>query len=119
MHITSYPFSHRQQLIQQMQLIGSGQLGSHAANAIRYAATQNGIWNLGNFGGIPPNTDSEDPQSIQSDSSDDQLIKDIQEHDYKHIFNSCSVGMVSRVRISSAVKRILNCKLTFFTERSS
>lgn len=100
---------HRQQLIQQMQLIGSGQLGSHAANAIRYAATQNGIWNLGNFGGIPPNTDSEDPQSIQSDSSDDQLIKDIQEHDYKHIFNSCSVGMA----IASMGGAFIDCNHLF------
>lgn len=93
--ITSLKFRHRQQLVQQMQLIGTGNLGPHAANAIRYAAAQNGVWSLGNFGGPPPNTDFEDPQSTQSDSSDDQLIKNVKEHDYKHIFNSCSVGMVS------------------------
>lgn len=86
--------SHRQQLIQQMQLIGSGQLGPQAANAIRYVAAQNGVWPLGNFGGLPPKT-LEDSQLSQSDASEDILMKKIEEHDYKHVFNACSVAMVS------------------------
>lgn len=100
---------HRQQLIQQMQLIGTGQLGPHAANAIRYAAAQNGLWNLGDFGGLPPNTGFEDPQSTQSDASEDQLINTIQEHDYKHIFNSCSVGMA----IASMGGAFIDCNHLF------
>jgi len=41
-----------------MQQIGNGALGPQAANAIRVVAAQNGVWSLGNFGGLPPQTTS-------------------------------------------------------------
>lgn len=99
---------HRQQLIQQMQLIGTGQLGPQAANAIRYVAAQNGVWPLGNFGGLPPKT-FEDPQAIQSDVSEDILMKKIEEHDYKNVFNACSVGMA----IASMGGAFIDCNQLF------
>lgn len=37
-----------------MQMIGAGALGPQAAGAIRHVAVQNGVWSLGNFGGVPP-----------------------------------------------------------------
>jgi len=35
-------------------MIGAGALGPQAASAIRHVAVQNGVWSLGNFGGVPP-----------------------------------------------------------------
>lgn len=35
-------------------MIGSGALGPQAAQVIRHVAAQNGVWSLGNFGGVPP-----------------------------------------------------------------
>ena len=35
-------------------MIGAGALGPQAAGAIRHVAVQNGVWSLGNFGGVPP-----------------------------------------------------------------
>jgi hypothetical protein len=124
-------FSHRQQLIQQMQMIGGGQLGQQAASAIRHVAAQNGVWSLGNFGGVPPrsaissaisNTSDGVPNTVGqttnvSNASSDQsntgcsshdtnlLLKDIEEHDYRFVFNSCAVGMV---RITSDFVEIFN-----------
>jgi hypothetical protein len=46
--------SDRHQLVQQVQMIGSGALGPQAAQVIRHVAAQNGVWSLGNFGGVPP-----------------------------------------------------------------
>jgi hypothetical protein len=111
--------SHRQQLIQQMQVIGSGALGPQAAQAIRHVAAQNGVWSLGNFGGIAPRTamtpfqpdqqqsQNQDGQntafgsttntgdgSNQGDQIDSPLLKSIEENDYRYVFNSCSVPMV-------------------------
>jgi hypothetical protein len=48
--------SDRHQLVQQMQQIGNGALGPQAANTIRVVAAQNGVWSLGNFGGLPPSS---------------------------------------------------------------
>ena len=48
--------SDRHQLVQQMQQIGNGALGPQAASTIRVVAAQNGVWSLGNFGGLPPQT---------------------------------------------------------------
>jgi len=110
---------HRQQLIQQMQMIGGGQLGSQAAHAIRHVAAQTGVWSLGNFGGVPPRSamssaqQEQEPNAVQSmsntssdhsisaststaaASTNDQLMKNIEDHDYRFVFNSCAVGMVS------------------------
>ena len=115
--ILSYLFfySHRQQLIQQMQVIGSGALGPQAAQAIRHVAAQNGVWSLGNFGGIPPRTamtqfqtdqpnqdgqngsfgNTRDANSASQDGQiESPLLKSIEENDYRFVFNSCSVPMV-------------------------
>lgn len=123
--------SHRQQLIQQMQMIGGGQLGQQAASAIRHVAAQNGVWSLGNFGGVPPRSAMSSAISTTSDSvpntvghttnisnasSDqsntgcsghetNQLLKDIEDHDYRFVFNSCAVGMV---RMKLVFPKILN-----------
>jgi hypothetical protein len=35
-------------------MIGGGALGQPAATAVRHVAAQNGVWSLGNFGGVPP-----------------------------------------------------------------
>lgn len=132
---------HRQQLIQQMQMIGSGQLGQQAANAIRHVAAQNGVWSLGNFGGMPPrsamrsgsgegvpsavgqttnisnassdqssNTGSNNGSSSSSPpAANNQLIKDIEDHDYRFVFNSCAIGMA----IASMGGAFIDCNQLF------
>ena len=105
-----------------MQVIGSGALGPQAAQAIRHVAAQNGVWSLGNFGGIPPRTamtsfpsdqqtQNQDAQTAAFTSGDgtgnanqggaveSPLLKTIEENDYRYVFNSCSVPMVGcRIR---------------------
>ena len=97
----------RHQLVQQMQMIGNGSLGPQAAQAIRHVAAQNGVWSLGNFGGVPPKSalsgfrtgvvvadsvtsgrPAENPEIAPVQTS-------LEEHEYRCIFNSCSVGIVS------------------------
>jgi hypothetical protein len=103
--------SDRHQLVQQIQMIGGGALGQPAANAVRHVAAQNGVWSLGNFGGVPPKSAMMYHQpclnSVQSDggaamqqqqqppSDGSVLPKTIDEPDYRYVFNSCTVGMVS------------------------
>ena len=95
---------HRQQLIQQMQMIGSGAIGPQASNAIRHVAAQNGVWSLGNFGGLPPRTAASaaaqdpavgEPQQQQQEGNQSLFMKSIDENDYRCIFNSCAIPMVS------------------------
>jgi hypothetical protein len=89
-------------------MIGGGALGQQAASTVRHVAAQNGVWSLGNFGGIPPKsammyhpseapatdvTASQGAPSTQ-DGSSLSLPNKIQEGDYRHIFNSCTVAMV-------------------------
>ena len=99
-------FSDRHQLVQQMQMIGSGALGPQAAQTVRHVATQNGVWSLGNFGGIPPKSamqiyqgpGSLAPEQATSQPAGDayeQIKTKIDDHEYRCVFNSCSVGMVS------------------------
>ena len=111
-----------------MQLIGSGALGPVAANAIRHVAAQNGVWSLGNFGGVPPQSamaqavscsrvrfclwkitshtmcspldlqeaapaPAEQPSTEAPQTT--PFVDKIEEHEYRYVFNSCSVGMVS------------------------
>lgn len=85
-------------------MIGAGQLGPQAANAIRHVAAQNGVWSLGNFGGVPPRSamspagqasDGSATVESQAASNDQHLIKSIEDHDYRFVFNSCVIGMVS------------------------
>jgi PAS domain-containing protein len=124
---------HRQQLIQQMQMIGGGQLGSQAAHAIRHVAAQTGVWSLGNFGGVPPRSamssaqQEQEPNAVQSmsntssdhsisaststaaASTNDQLMKNIEDHDYRFVFNSCAVGMA----IASMGGAFIDCNQLF------
>jgi hypothetical protein len=92
-------------------MIGGGALGQPAANAVRHVAAQNGVWSLGNFGGVPPKSAMMYHQpcmsSVQSDGGaamqqEQQAAHDgsvlpnkIEEPDYRYVFNSCTVGMVS------------------------
>lgn len=121
---------HRQQLIQQMQLIGSGQLGPQAANAIRHVAAKNGVWSLGNFGGVPPRSamvptngaqqtqagigasaQQQDSPTQQTDSASkqDQLLRDIEDTDYRFVFNSCAIAMA----IASMGGAFIDCNQLF------
>jgi Helix-loop-helix DNA-binding domain len=100
----------RHQLVQQMQMIGSGALGPQAAKAIRHVAAQNGVWSLGNFGGVPPKSamssfqdGSLQPNPIPSSTTAEKsapaipsVQTKIEDHEYRFIFNSCSVGMVNK-----------------------
>lgn len=91
--------SDRHQLVQQMQLIGSGAHGPQAATAIRHVAAQNGVWSLGNFGGVPPKSSMsfyqagsspEEGEEGNGQSSDPNAL-DVPE--YRNVFNSCGIGM--------------------------
>jgi hypothetical protein len=86
-----------------MQLIGGGAHGPQAAAAIRHIAAQNGVWSLGNFGGVPPKSAMTLFQSGSSDSTSSSSGQQNQDplqqphldvKDYRHVFNSCGVGMV-------------------------
>jgi len=88
-------------------MIGGGTLGPQAASAVRHVAAQNGVWSLGNFGGMPPKSammyhqggNSNDPNIQQQQlSSDGSVLQNmIDEPDYRFVFNSCTVGMVSNM----------------------
>lgn len=98
-------------MVQQIQMIGGGALGQQAATAVRHVAAQNGVWSLGNFGGVPPKSammyhqssapgaaDTTPSSSAEPDGQASQdggvLPSKIEEPDYRHVFNSCTVGMV-------------------------
>ena len=93
-------------------MIGGGALDQPAANAVRHVAAQNGVWSLGNFGGVPPKSammyhqpgaapmpgeQTSDPSIQQGGQSRDGsvLSNKIDEPDYRYVFNSSTVGMVS------------------------
>ena len=95
-------------------MIGGGALGPQAATAVRHVAAQNGVWSLGNFGGMPPKSAmmyhqpgggaSNDSTVQQQQQQQQQLSQDgsvlpnmIEEPDYRFVFNSCTVGMVSSI----------------------
>lgn len=98
----------RHQLVQQMQMIGGGALGPQASAAIRHVAAQNGVWSLGNFGGVPPKSamsyyqgaqqssseGSEDTSKLQTFDPNAPVQTKVEDHEYRFIFNSCSIGMV-------------------------
>ena len=93
-----------------MQMIGGGAIGPQAANAIRHVAAQNGVWSLGNFGGVPPRTAVQDQQQQQQQNQQQQqggnqsiFLKSIDDHDYRYIFNSCSIPMVRFVMKNSFI----------------
>lgn len=89
-------------------MIGGGALGQPAANAVRHVAAQNGVWSLGNFGGMPPKSammyhqpdmseggEAGSPSTTQQPQDGSILHNMMQETDYRCVFNSCTVGMVS------------------------
>ena len=93
-------------------MIGGGALGPQAATAVRHVAAQNGVWSLGNFGGVPPKSammyhqpgaapvpsdGSVVPQEQPSSQEGSILPNKIQTQEYRLVFNSCTVGMVSTV----------------------
>ncbi len=91
-------YSDRQQLIQQMQMIGGGAHGPQAAAAIRQLAAQNGVWSLGNFGGVPPKpAPAMYPSEPKSSDAGFLQANQLEPLDYRFFFNSCGIGMVSVV----------------------
>jgi hypothetical protein len=84
-------------------MIGGGAHGQHAAQAIRHVAAKNGVWSLGNFGGVPPKSamgyyepgNNGGLNETQSSMDPIQQTK-IEEHEYRSVFNNCAVGMVSK-----------------------
>ena len=86
-------------------MIGGGAHGQQAAQAIRHVAAKNGVWSLGNFGGVPPKSamgyyqpgsNGESAVEVQRPVDPIQQTK-IEEHEYRSVFNNCAVGMVSRI----------------------
>lgn len=110
-------FRDRHQLVQQVQRIGSGALGQQAAQAVRHVAAQNGVWSLGNFGGVPPKSammyhqpgGPGAPIADEAPSSNGSLASTIEESDYRHVFNSCTVGMA----IASMGGAFIDCNKFF------
>lgn len=81
-----------------MQMIGGGAHGPQAASVIRQLASQNGVWSLGNFGGVPPTTKSAPavyPPESKPVSSGFLQSNQLEPLDYRFFFNSCGIGMVS------------------------
>ena len=125
-------FSERHQLVQQLQMIGGGSAGPQAASAVRHVAAQNGVWSLGNFGNeLPPKSAMQfyQPEAQVSASAPDQVVSQaqvpaepagpltvkVEDHDYRYIFNSCSVGMVSpllsTIRVVALHSALTSCLL--------
>lgn len=104
-----------------MQLIGQGAHGPQAAQAIRHFAAQNGVWSLGNFGGVPPKSAMEFTQSSATSSSPDTATtaapsdsnvfqqNKVEPSEYRFIFNSCGVGMA----IASMGGAFVDCNQLF------
>jgi len=112
----------RHQLVQQIQMIGGGALGQQAATTVRHVAAQNGVWSLGNFGGMPPKSamtyhqpsmsegaDSENTTGAQQSSGEFDLQNMIKEKDYRFVFNSSTVGMA----IASMGGAFVDCNKLF------
>lgn len=111
--------SERHQLVQQMQLIGGGAHGEQTAQAVRHYAAQNGVWTLGNFGGVPPKSAlnfSQSPTTTtsqalgQGESEESFLAQNkVETSDYRFIFNSCGTGMA----IASMGGAFIDCNELF------
>jgi hypothetical protein len=115
--LTSFPlfYSDRHQLVQQLQLIGGGAHGPQAAAAVRHFAAQNGVWTLGNFGGVPPKsamTSLEPTSSLDaptSTSTDPLQQTKLDPSEYRFIFNSCGAG----IAIASMGGAFIDCNQLF------
>jgi hypothetical protein len=106
-----------------MQLIGSGAQGPKAAAAIRHVAAQNGVWSLGNFGGVPPKSamafyqpnlatsaqQDQQPSQQEEDGNGMFLQTKVEPADYRFIFNSSGVGMA----IASMGGSFIDCNQLF------
>ena len=98
-------------------MIGGGTLGPQAASAVRHVAAQNGLWSLGNFGGVPPKSAMSFYQGSggsstteqEEQSADATLSPSIAEHEYRFVFNSCAVGMA----IASMGGAFIDCNQLF------
>eukprot|EP00980_Cylindrotheca_fusiformis_P028700 scaffold22638_cov138-Cylindrotheca_fusiformis.AAC.12 len=107
-------------------MIGGGALGQQAATAVRHVAAQNGVWSLGNFGGMPPKSAmmyhqpgmNQTPDAASSGMTTPQqqasqdgsvLPNNIEEPDYRFVFNSCTVGMA----IASMGGAFIDCNKLF------
>jgi PAS domain-containing protein len=122
--------SDRHQLVQQMQLIGGGAHGPQAAAAIRHVAAQNGVWSLGNFGGVPPKsamsfydpsnkntvaaTNADVQQQQQQPTAQDTMCPfdqnvTVEPSEYRFVFNSCGAGMA----IASMGGAFIDCNKLF------
>jgi len=113
----------RHQLVQQIQMIGGGALGQPAATAVRHVAAQNGVWSLGNFGGVPPKSammyhqqgavpgeQTSDPSILPSQNPEGTVLPNkIDEPDYRYVFNSSTVGMA----IASMGGAFIDCNKLF------
>jgi len=123
----------RHQLVQQIQMIGGGALGQPAATAVRHVAAQNGVWSLGNFGGVPPKSAmmyhqpalasgvSSDPnvQQQQTAPSDGAVLPNkLEDPDYRYVFNSSTVGMAIASMGGAFIDcNKLFCKLSEYTKQ--
>jgi hypothetical protein len=115
-------------------MIGGGALGQQAATTVRHVAAQNGVWSLGNFGGVPPKSammhheagtspvpsdpgiDTAVQQPEQKPAQDGSVLPNrIEDPDYRFVFNSCTVGMVSceRSRVNVFPELALTIPFTF------
>jgi hypothetical protein len=79
----------KSQLVQEVQRIGNGAIGEKAACAIRYAAAQNGVSSIAN---MSEGTLSSDPLPSVGSASD-QSSDSLGDREYRHVFNSCAIGM--------------------------
>jgi hypothetical protein len=112
-------------------MIGGGALGQQAATAVRHVAAQNGVWSLGNFGGVPPKSammyhqsgtnplPGADTTSVEETEGQDSqnsgvLPSKIEEPDYRHVFNSCTVGMVSCLQYTVSCFQFVSGVLTLW-----
>lgn len=105
-----------------MQIIGSGAQGPQAAQAIRHFAAQNGVWSLGNFGGVPPKSAmtpfynpavpqpaTAKPDASTSASTNPLAQTKIEPSEYRSIFNACGVG----IAIASMGGAFIDCNHLF------
>jgi hypothetical protein len=110
-------FSDRHQLVQQLQVIGGGAHGPQAAEAVRHFAAQNGVWTLGNFGGIPPKSAMTfvEPSAAVSSTETPKVSNDLLQQaklgssEYRFIFNSCGAG----IAIASMGGAFIDCNQLF------
>jgi hypothetical protein len=116
-----------------MQMIGAGAHGPQAAQTIRQVAAQQGVWSLGNFGGVPPKSaiiplcpQPSGEQTMQNAAADSQASSStsssvaggavdamhptkIDASEYRSVFNSCGVGMA----IASMGGAFIDCNQLF------